>query len=90
MELKTNEAFRACDTEIAGLEGVIKELEEKELVLMENVEDGRRALAEAKEELENQKAAAKAYEDAAKAAEEAEAQRKADVKEAVQRSADAA
>ena len=54
MELKTNEAFRACDTEIAGLEGGIKELEEKELVLMENVEEGRRALAEAKEDLKEE------------------------------------
>ena len=39
LDLKTNEAFRACDTEIAGLEAGIKKLEDKELKLAEATED---------------------------------------------------
>jgi predicted nucleic acid-binding Zn-ribbon protein len=54
LELKTNEAFRACDTEIAGLEAGIKKLEDKELKLLESVEEGRRKLAEATEDLKEE------------------------------------
>lgn len=54
LELKTNEAFRACDTEIAGLEAGIKKLEDKELELMDNVEQGRKMLADANADLKEE------------------------------------
>jgi len=56
MEAKTNDQYRAFVKEIGGVEAEIKELEEKEIRLMEALEQGKEILAECEERLNQEKA----------------------------------
>jgi len=56
MEAKTNDQYRAFVKEIGAVEAEIKELEEKELQLMENLETGKAIVAECEEKLNSEKA----------------------------------
>jgi predicted nucleic acid-binding Zn-ribbon protein len=56
MEAKTNDQYRAFVKEIGVVEAEIKELEEKELQLMEDLEKGKAIVAECEEKLNAEKA----------------------------------
>lgn len=56
MEAKTNDQYRAFVKEIGVTEREIGELEEKEIVLMENLEKGKAIVAECEERLNHEKA----------------------------------
>jgi predicted nucleic acid-binding Zn-ribbon protein len=56
MEAKTNDQYRAFVKEIGVVEAEIKELEEKEIRLMESLEQGNEILAECEERLNSEKA----------------------------------
>ncbi len=56
MEAKTNDQYRAFVKEIGVVEAEIKELEEKEIKLMEDLEQGKTILAECEERLNAEKA----------------------------------
>lgn len=56
MEAKTNDQYRAFVKEIGGVEEQIKELEEKELALMESLEKGKTIVSDCEERLEKDRA----------------------------------
>jgi len=56
MEAKTNDQYRAFVKEIGGVEQQIRELEDKEIVLMEGLEKGKAIVAECEERLETERA----------------------------------
>lgn len=56
MEAKTNEQYRAFVKEIGTVEEEIKALEEKEILLMENLEKGKAIVAECEEKLAGERA----------------------------------
>ena len=56
MEAKTNDQYRAFVKEIGTVEGEIKGLEDKELILMEDLEKGKTIVAECEEKLNGEKA----------------------------------
>lgn len=56
MEAKTNDQYRAFVKEIGLVEAEIKELEEKEIRLMEDLEQGKAIVAECEERLNTEKA----------------------------------
>lgn len=56
MEAKTNDQYRAFVKEIGVVEAEIKELEEKELKLMEDLEQGKAIVAACEEQLNTEKA----------------------------------
>ncbi len=56
MEAKTNDQYRAFVKEIGVVEGEIKELEDKEIKLMEDLEQGKAIVAECEERLNAEKA----------------------------------
>jgi predicted nucleic acid-binding Zn-ribbon protein len=56
MEAKTNEQYRAFVKEIGVVEEEIKQLEDKELQLMEELEQGKAIVAECEERLDGEKA----------------------------------
>lgn len=57
MEAQTNDQYRAFVKEIGTVEGEIKALEEKEIVLMESLEQGKAIVAECEELLKGEMAA---------------------------------
>jgi len=56
-QLKSNDEFRAMEHQIDAVAGEIRKLEDRELVLMEAVEEARRGVAERRKELEAEAAA---------------------------------
>jgi predicted nucleic acid-binding Zn-ribbon protein len=56
MEAKTNDQYRAFVKEIGAVEREIGDLEDKEIVLMENLEKGKAIFAECEEKLKGEKA----------------------------------
>ena len=56
MDAKNNEQYRAFVKEIGVIESEIKELEDKEITLMENLEQGKKIVTECEERLELERA----------------------------------
>ena len=56
MEAKTNDQYRAFVKEIGVVESEIKELEDKEIKLMEDIEQGREIVTQCEERLNTEKA----------------------------------
>jgi predicted nucleic acid-binding Zn-ribbon protein len=56
MEAKTNDQYRAFVKEIGTVEQEISDLEDKEIVLMENLEQGKAIVSECEEKLNGEKA----------------------------------
>jgi len=60
MEIKTNREFRAIEDEIAAINAEISGIEDRELVLMQDIEDARSGVAASRGKLEREESAVRA------------------------------
>jgi len=60
MEIKTNKEFRAIEDEIAVIEGQISGIEDRELVLMQDIEDAKSGVTASREKLGREEDAVRA------------------------------